>query len=249
MFVLAVVAGRAGGSATRLGDEATRFTLSAPGLLGVAFVDAAVLAGVTVVAARRMGGSLRERLRLGPSRATPLGVLAAIVAVLGLSLAGGAAADLLSVGHGGVMESIASALRSSSPPRVLLALLAIGAAPAVAEEGFFRGLVLTRLTARWPRGPAIATSAAAFGLFHVDPVQGSLAFAAGLLLGWLADRFGSIRPTIVAHAVNNATFVLVASLAAGHEHGTTAAAAGVGGAIVCATCILCLRSGWAVRAA
>jgi membrane protease YdiL (CAAX protease family) len=243
-FVLVAVAGRAGGSATRLADEAMRFALTAPGLLGAAFVDAGVLVGVTLVAARFMGGGMQARLRLGPTRATPLGVGATVVGMAGLSLACGAAADLLSVGHGGVMEAIASALRSSDPRRVLVALLAIAVAPAIAEEGFFRGLLLTRLRARWGRWPAIVTSAGAFGLFHVDPVQGSLAFVAGLFLGWAADRFGGIRPTMVAHGVNNAMFVLFACLASSDEQGTRteAAVTCIGGAMVCAACVALLRS-------
>ena len=249
-FVLAAVAGRAGGSATRLADEAMRFALTAPGLLGAAFVDAAVLVGVTLVAARLMGGGAQVRLRLGPTRATPLGVVATVVGMAGLSLASGAAADLLTVGHGGVMEAIASALRSSDPARVLVALLAIAVAPAIAEEGFFRGLLLTRLTARWGRWPAIVTSAAAFGLFHLDPVQGSLAFVAGIFLGWASERFSGIRPTMVAHGVNNAMFVLFACLASSDEHGTRteAAVTGIGGAVACAACVALLRSRVAVRA-
>jgi membrane protease YdiL (CAAX protease family) len=248
-FVVAAVAGRAGGSATRLADEATRFALSAPGLLGAAFVDAGVLVGVTLVAARLMGGGMQARLRLGPTSATALGIVATVVGMAGLSLACGAAADLLSVGHGGVMEAIASALRSSDPRRVVVALLAIAVAPAIAEEGFFRGLLLTRLTARWGRWPAIATSAGAFGLFHLDPVQGSLAFVAGLFLGWAADRFGGIRPTMAAHAVNNAMFVLFACLATSDDHGTRTetAVTAIGGAIACAACVALLRSRWAVR--
>jgi membrane protease YdiL (CAAX protease family) len=68
----------------------------------------------------------------------------------------------------------------------------------------------TRLAERWPRWAAIATSAAAFGLLHFDPVQGTLAFVVGLYLGWLAERFRGIRPGIAAHAVNNVLFVTLA---------------------------------------
>jgi membrane protease YdiL (CAAX protease family) len=251
VFIVVAVAGRAGGSATRLADEASRFALSAPGLLGAAFVDAVVLAGVTLVAVRLMGGGLTARLRLGPTRATPLGLGATVVGMVGLSLACGSLADLLSLGHGGVMESITSALHSSDPLRIVLALLAIAVAPGLAEEGFFRGLLMTRLAARWGRWPAIVTSAAAFGLFHVDPVQGSLAFVAGLFLGWTSERFGGIRPTMLAHAANNAMFVLFACLSTADDHGTRAEAAVTGavGAIACAASVAFLRSRRAVRAA
>ena len=218
-FVLALVASTAyilvgafpgsGGDVARLASEATRFAFSAPGLLGAALVSAVVLGLVTLVTARLLGGGVAARLRAGPTRARPLGVAAAAVGLAGLSLACGSAAELAGLGHGGVMESISLALRSSDPSRIALAVLAIGIAPALAEETFFRGLLQTRLGARWGRWPAIVATALAFGVFHVDPVQGSLAFVAGLFLGWVVDRFGGIRPCIAAHAVNNAMFVAV----------------------------------------
>jgi len=189
------------------------------------------------------------RLRIGPTRARPLGIAAAIVGLAGLSLACGSAADLAGLGRGGVMESIAAALRSSNPSRIAIAMLAIGVAPALAEEGFFRGLLQTRLGARWTRWPTIVVTALAFGVFHVDPVQGSLAFLAGIFLGWVVDRFGGIRPSIAAHAINNAMFVLFASLASPDEHATRAVSIGVlvAGLAACAAATAVLRSRHAVR--
>jgi membrane protease YdiL (CAAX protease family) len=89
--------------------------------------------------------------------------------------------------------------------------VAIGVAPGFAEETFFRGFLQTRLAASWGRWPAIVVSAGAFGLLHFDVVQGSVAFIGGLYLGAVADRFGGIRPSILAHVTNNAIFVTVAA--------------------------------------
>ncbi len=227
-YIVGAVLPHAAGNATAILDEASRFALSPAGLLGSAIVDAASLALVTVVAAGLMRsrtdgprlGVVRADLRLGPTSATWLGTGAAMVGMVGLSVACGSLADLAGVGHTGVMDIIARALAASSPARLVVALLAIGVAPGVAEECFFRGLVQTRIAARWGRWPAIVISAFAFGLFHVDPVQGSLAFVAGLFLGWVADRFGGIRPGIAAHAFNNAVFVLLASFSSPDEHPT-----------------------------
>jgi membrane protease YdiL (CAAX protease family) len=47
---------------------------------------------------------------------------------------------------------------------------------------------------------------------HLDPLQSSLAFIAGLYLGWLTERLGGVRPAMVAHAFNNAAFVALTSL-------------------------------------
>ena len=49
----------------------------------------------------------------------------------------------------------------------------------------------------------IAISAALFGLSHFNPAQMPHAFLAGLLLGWMYYRTGSIVPGIVVHWVNN----------------------------------------------
>jgi uncharacterized protein len=227
-YIVGAVLPHARGDATTIVEESSRFALSAPGLLGSALVDAASLALVTAVAASLMRSrtdaprlaTVRADLRLGPTSATWLGTGAAMLGMVGLSVACGALIDLAGVGHTGVMDIIARALAASSPARLVVALLAIGVAPAVAEESFFRGLVQTRVAARWGRWPAIVVSAFAFGLFHVDPVQGSLAFVAGLFLGWVADRFGGIRPGVAAHAFNNAAFVLLASFSSPDEHPT-----------------------------
>jgi len=82
----------------------------------------------------------------------------------------------------------------------------------VAEETFFRGLIQPWLRSRWARWPSIVATSVGFGVMHGDPVQGSLTFVAGLFLGWTAERFGGVRPTIAAHAVNNAIFVALSSL-------------------------------------
>jgi membrane protease YdiL (CAAX protease family) len=252
VFVVVAALPRAGGDAMRLADEVAKFAVTAPGLMGAALVDAVVLALVAGIAARLQGKGVAARLRLGPTRASPLGLLAAVVGMAGLSLAGGAAAQLVPFGHGGVMDTMAVALQHPGPTRFALGLFTIGLAPGIAEETFFRGLLQTRLAARWGRWPAIVLSALGFGLFHVDPVQGSLAFVAGLLLGWMVERFGGIRPSIAAHAINNAMFVALASVAPGVADvpDGRAGTAGVlvAGAVVCAASIAVLRSRFAVRA-
>lgn len=246
-YIVLAVLPRSRGDAAALVQDASRFALTAPGILGSAIIDAAALALVTGVAAsilRTTQGTsraeaIRDDLRLGRTRARWPGLVAAMAGMVGVSLTCGALADVAGVGSDGVMVQITRVLADSSPLRMVVALVTIAAAPAVAEECFFRGLVQTRVAARWGRWPAIAVSAFAFGLFHVDPVQGSLAFVAGLFLGWIADRFGGIRPTIAAHAVNNAVFVLLASFSSPDEHTTrrgsivvaTAGAAAVAGAV------------------
>jgi membrane protease YdiL (CAAX protease family) len=248
VYILVPTVARAGWEPARLAEEAARFALSAPGLLGAALISALTLALVTLVTARLLGADVAARLRFGPSNARPAGIVAAIVGVAGLSLAAGSSAELAGLGAGGVTESIALALRSSNPVRILGAVLTLGLAPAFAEEGFFRGLMQTRLRTRWRRWPAILVSALAFGVFHVDPVQGTQAFLAGIFFGWVAERLGGIRPTIAAHAVNNTMFVLFASLTGpggGPSHRETLGVL-LGGLVALGAATAFLRSGRAV---
>jgi membrane protease YdiL (CAAX protease family) len=214
-LVLAVGFLRAGEPA-RVQPEAEAFALSAAGLIAGALTNALVLGGVALVAARGMGRP-RVELNLGPTRARAVDRVAVTVGLVGLSFACGSVSELLGVRGGGVMDTMAAALLHPSAPRFVAAVLAIGVAPGLAEETLFRGLMQTRLTASWGRWPAIVVSAAAFGLIHLDPVQGTLAFVAGLFLGWVVDRFGSARTSILAHVVNNVIFVALAAVGDGAE--------------------------------
>jgi membrane protease YdiL (CAAX protease family) len=252
LFVAAVALVRVHGDASRVAAEATRFALSAPGLMGAALVGAAALLAVAWAAARWMGGGVAARLRIGPSRASPQGVATATVGTAGLSLACGSAAQLVHVGEGNVMHALAESLHHATPVTYLAAVASIGLVPALGEESFFRGLMQTRLAERWPPGAAIATSAAAFGLLHLDPVQGTLAFAVGLYLGWLAERFRGIRPGIAAHAANNVLFVTLAcfespEVAGGASTRGASAAVLVLGLSACVASIAFIRTPRALR--
>ena len=236
-LLLVVARSRAAGDSSRVPVEVSRFALSAAGLCSVALLDAAVLLCVSLgMAMRTSGARVAPPLSLGPSRATPRALAASAAGVTGLSLACSAGAELLGFGQGPVMRVIEDALSSSpSPAGFAVALLALAAAPGIAEEA-------------WGRWPAIVAAAACFGALHVDLVQGVLAFLVGLLLGWIASRFDGIRPAILAHVINNALFVTLAHFRlAGKAPGGSLAALLAGAAIAVASVVL-LRSPGAVRA-
>ena len=248
-FVFAVALSRTGGRRSGLAAEATAFALSAPGMIGGALAGAIVLASVAFVAAALERKPVLDRLRLGPTRATPLGTVGVSTGLVGLSFATGTLAGLLGLRGGGVMDALAESLESPAPARLLAAILAIGVAPAFAEETFFRGLLQPRFAASWGRWPAIVAAAAAFGLIHLSGLQGSLALLAGLFLGWSAERLGGIRPTIVAHMVNNLVFLGLAAIGSidAPSRAAEIAIVLVGGAVSIAS-IAVLRSGRAVKA-
>jgi membrane protease YdiL (CAAX protease family) len=228
-------------------ETATQFALSSSGLMTAAVISAAVFLSVAFVSARSRGRDVGATLRLGRTRASTVGLVSAVSGMAGLSLAAGSACDLLGwQGHGN-MAAIAHALERPSALRLAAAIITIAIGPAVAEESLFRGLMQTRLAARWGRWPSIVATAACFGFIHLDLAQGCVAFVAGLFLGWLAERFGGIRPGILAHAFNNATFITVASLGSGGDATRTGAHLMLAfGTVVCASSIALLRSRFAL---
>jgi membrane protease YdiL (CAAX protease family) len=91
----------------------------------------------------------------------------------------------------------------------------------IAEELFFRGWALSAFVGSRPtmRRAAIAVvaQAAAFAAFHLLPERMPQTFLMGLVLGGLVLATGSILPAIVAHAVHNATPVLLVAAASPEE--------------------------------
>jgi membrane protease YdiL (CAAX protease family) len=87
------------------------------------------------------------------------------------------------------------------------------------EELFFRGLLLFGFLPRYgvPRG--IFLSALIFAVAHFTPNQLTTALLAGILLGWLFARTGSLWPPILAHAFVNGLSVIATriSLSRGEE--------------------------------
>jgi membrane protease YdiL (CAAX protease family) len=205
-LVFAVAAARARGDAARVAPEALGFATSPSGVMAAAATSALVLLLVSGTTAR----VARRPLRLGPSTASARGLVASTLGMVGLSLATGSAIELSRLGSRGVMGQIAAALGQLGPSGLAAATAAIAIVPAIAEETFFRGLVQGVLVARVGRWRGIFASSVAFGVIHADPVQGPAAALAGIYLGWVAERFGGARPTIVAHTINNALFIVLA---------------------------------------
>ncbi|MDZ7701970.1 MAG: CPBP family intramembrane glutamic endopeptidase [Halobacteriales archaeon] len=98
--------------------------------------------------------------------------------------------------------------------KVLAAALAAGLLAGVLEELALRGALLRLLEVRWGPRAAIAGSAAVFALLHQGHAgsPGALAAvlasmgAAGLLLGVVAVRSGSVWPAVWLHAGWNTVF-------------------------------------------
>lgn len=103
----------------------------------------------------------------------------------------------------GVLANTASAFGFSDDPvanGIYFVILVI--APAILEEFCLRGIVCGRL-AKYNRWAAVIFSAVLFSLMHMTVSQIPFAFLAGLLLGYVYLRTGSIWSCVIIHAVNN----------------------------------------------
>ena len=67
-----------------------------------------------------------------------------------------------------------------------------------------------RCGCRWRVRGAIGLSAVAFAAVHLDPVRFPALLFLGVLYGWLSWRTGSVWPSVLAHAVNNAAATALA---------------------------------------
>src|SRR5215470_4156321 len=149
------------------------------------------------------GRTLAERLGLGRGRLGVGRIAAALVGFLALSNALHGAVVRLDWLEGSSLAAIDDVVRDESPAHPALVWLSVALAPAFGEELLFRGFLLRLLASRWSGAVAVIGSAAVFGIAHLDPVQGTAAFLLGAYLAALAQRAGSLRPTLLCHAVNN----------------------------------------------
>ncbi len=167
----------------------TSFQIGLLIVIGIFVVGPRALAGVRLLA----GGGLGRSILLGLGLGIPVWLATTLLLVLVSS-----ALELVGISpDAGLAEEVAASL---DPTVVLLAFVVI--AP-VAEELFFRGVVLTA----WEReyGPRVALigSAALFALAHISVVQALPIFALGLLLGVVYRRTGSLPASIALHAAFN----------------------------------------------
>ena len=96
----------------------------------------------------------------------------------------------------------------------LVCLLIVGAilAPLV-EEFVFRGLLYRAIRSRSGIGAATLITALSFALVHFTPLLIGVFFFFGIILAMVAERFDSLYPPIVLHALNNTVAIGLVYLA------------------------------------
>lgn len=144
-----------------------------------------------------------ERLGLARGRLPPRMLALLVLGVLALSFAADASLRGRGLRDRGTLQTFDRAVAEARGPSLLASALALGLAPAVGEELFFRGLVQRGLEARFGAGVAIPVAAILFAAVHGDAVHALAALVLGLYLGAVAHLSGSIRSAIACHAANN----------------------------------------------
>ena len=89
---------------------------------------------------------------------------------------------------------------------LIISLLSVAIIPALLEEAFSRGILLSgyQLLGKWK---AAFVSALLFGLLHMNPQQLPYAFVVGFIFCFLVERTDSLYASILPHMVINATTV------------------------------------------
>ena len=102
-------------------------------------------------------------------------------------------------------------LRQPWPTLTLILLVGI-ILPGIMEELFFRGVLQASLRSAGAVGAAVFWQAAAFSLFHVDALYLLPPFLAGLLLGFIRLRCGSLWPAMLTHMSLNISLIALTPL-------------------------------------
>ncbi len=114
---------------------------------------------------------------------------------------------------------------AADPDTAVMLFLGVAVAPAICEEALFRGLAQGALRRRVSARSAIVIQAALFGVYHLNVYQALPAFAVGLLMGWLAERSGSLLPGVILHALHNGLALATQFYVFGPDEGLTSAEA------------------------
>lgn len=107
-----------------------------------------------------------------------------------------------------VSEEIYTAIAANFP----LVLLAIGVVVPFYEEFLFRGLIFKELQKSSKLWAAILLQGLLFGLFHLNLLQFSYTFPAGIIIGMVFLRYQSIWAPILIHLGWNSTSTFLSAL-------------------------------------
>lgn len=199
-----------------LGLVVSKIGIDQPSL--VALLTSLIL-GLVILCAVTLIGLLPYQVSPITLGITPLGAPRVKVVVMTLVVLG------LSLGATGLYAALVQSIgiKILQPPEIppgivlpglgaALTFIALAVWTPFTEEVFFRGFVFAGLSRRLGSTGAIIVSALIFSLFHVAYGVLIPIFITGVLLAWLYRRTGSLWPSIVAHAGQNAIALIATML-------------------------------------
>lgn len=201
-------------STAEIGEErALDFVFRPAGLIVQVLITSALLVGLALLAARRWGAGAVRTLRL--ARPRPRAALLAIAGVLPAGIAIDEATFLLhslapDLFDATALDTFAGTFGQAGSLAFATLALTISLGPGIAEELFFRGMLLGSFRGEMSLWLAVLFSSLLFGLLHLDPLQGAGAALIGAYLALVVTTTGSIWPAIGAHALNNLSCALCA---------------------------------------
>jgi membrane protease YdiL (CAAX protease family) len=201
-----------GGGGNALLARLAELAASPPGLVVAALISSGGLGLAALAGAALSPEPWADRLRLVTTGVTAGRIALVVLGVLAVSQALDSCVILLGLQRFGALDHINRVVARASGGMLALLTVAVALGPGVAEEMFFRGFMQTRLAQRYAAAPAIAVTAACFGLIHFDLVHTPVAAVLGVFMGWAVERTGSIVPAMVAHVANNLVAVLTARI-------------------------------------
>jgi membrane protease YdiL (CAAX protease family) len=163
------------------------------------------IVGVPLIATTRKGqGPVRDlglRFRWVDLAAFPLGcVLQAVV----IPLLYWPLLELLDRRSGDVEHEARELVDAASGPGILLLVLVVAIGAPVAEELFYRGLLLRSVEKRWTLAVGAVVATVVFALAHLQGIQLPALLVFGGVASYLAARTGRLGPSILCHAGFNA---------------------------------------------
>lgn len=205
------------------------FTGNAKALLSALSVAAGAAAVYGITARRALAATAEDMFLLHLKKEPKLNyaLLAAAAAAMALGL--NILAELVSASD--VSDAYSAVAKQQYSVSLPVGLLCYGVVSPIAEELLFRGIIYGYLRRMIRLLPAAGVSAAIFGFYHGNMVQGIYAFIMGCLIAYAYEYFGDFRAAVGVHMEAN-ILVYVLSCAG-------FAVSGAAGVTACAACLVC----------
>lgn len=180
--------------------EVTGFTGNAATIMtAIGFIAgaAAVFSTAKILIGRKAEEMRLSHLTKEPWQNFALAAIAAIGMSLGLNLM------LELTGMINKSVSYQAVAKDQYSAYFVVGIICYGMISPIAEEFLFRGILYNYMRRFLDLKKAILLSAAVFGVYHMNPVQGIYAFLMGCLIAYAYEYFGSFLAPVCIHAAAN----------------------------------------------